>query len=87
MTPSSALHRYWIKFAAPAPAGFTLGCGVTAVSETEARELALKVCHGAPVITSIVSDVDVSTLDAKRVIPNMGDCTQRGVWFPNFGAG
>ena len=85
MTPSSALRRYWLEFATPAPVGFTLGCGVTAFSETEARELALKVCHGEPVITSILSDIDVSALDAKRVIPNMGDCTQRGVWFPNFG--
>jgi hypothetical protein len=87
MTQSSALRRYWIKFATPAPVGFTLGCGVTAFSETEARELALKVCHGEPVITSVASDIDVSTLDAMRIIPNMGDCTLHGVWFPNVGSG
>ena len=86
MTPSGALRRYWIKFATPAPVGFTLGCGVTAFSETGARELALKACDGEPVITSIVADIDISTLDAKHIIPNTGDCTRPGVWFPYFGA-
>jgi len=31
---------------------------------------------------SVVEDVDVRDLDPGRVVPNMGDPTLRGVWFP-----
>jgi len=84
---SNALHRYWVKLAPPEPIAFKLGCGVTAFTEEDAKQLVLSQFGAAPpVIASIESDVDVSILDAKHVIPNMGDCTQRGIWFPALGA-
>jgi hypothetical protein len=84
---SSGLHRYWIKLAAPEPIGFKLGCGVTAFTEDDAKKLVFSQFSDAPpVIASMESDVDVSTLDPKHVIPNIGDCTRRGIWFPALGA-
>ena len=86
MTRASGLHRYWIKLAPPAPVGFTLGCGVTAFSEDDARALLQgEFSETPPVIATVEADVDVSSLDAKHIIPNMGDCTQRGFWYPNLG--
>jgi hypothetical protein len=35
-------------------------------------------------VEHVVEDVDVSQLDAGHVLPNMGDPTLRGVWFPRF---
>ena len=35
-----------------------------------------------PAIKDMVEDVDVSTLDANHVLPNMGITLKRGVWFP-----
>jgi hypothetical protein len=32
----------------------------------------------------LVEDVNVSELDAGRVLPNIGDPTVRGVWFPRL---
>ena len=64
-----------------------MGCGVTAFAEDDARTLVLnQFRQSRPVIASIECDVDVSKLDAMHVIPNMGDCTQRGIWFPALGA-
>ena len=86
MKQASGLHRYWIKLAPPAPVGFTLGCGVTALSEEDARALVWDQLRESPrPIVAIESDVDVSRLDADHIIPNMGDCTQRGIWYPNLG--
>jgi hypothetical protein len=31
-------------------------------------------------ITSVISDVDVSTLDPKHILPNIGPSVVRGVW-------
>jgi len=33
-------------------------------------------------VTDIIEDVDVSTLDANHVLPNMAPPNLRGVWFP-----
>jgi hypothetical protein len=35
-----------------------------------------------PAVVQVVENVDVSTLDQKHVLPNIGDVTVRGVWFP-----
>jgi hypothetical protein len=35
-----------------------------------------------PEIVECRQDVDVSELDRSHVLPNMGDVTVRGVWFP-----
>ena len=83
MMRSHALHRYWIKLVPPAPVGFTLGCGVTAFSEDDARQQIESRLRGSrAVVESVVADIDISMLDQRHVIPNIGDCTIRGIWFP-----
>jgi hypothetical protein len=86
---SGNLRRYWISFAGPnIPVGFTMGCGVTALSRDDALAHLLKVWpakHDGPAISNVAEDVDLTTLDQKHVLPNIGDVTRRGVWFPNFG--
>jgi hypothetical protein len=90
-SPSKLLHRYWLKFAqsdidaARLPQIFLLGCGVTAFSPEDALSLIRQhVLRGAevPKPSSLVADVDVRTLDAGHVIPNMEAPVSRGIWFP-----
>ncbi|MBS0265719.1 MAG: hypothetical protein JSS02_27555 [Planctomycetes bacterium] len=88
MTPGR-LRRFWFTFdltiSDPHPAGTLLGCGVTALSLEDATEVIRKTVFGdmtMPKIRSIVEDVDVSTLDAKHVLPNMRVPQVQGVWFP-----
>jgi hypothetical protein len=35
-----------------------------------------------PPIIEVIEDVEVSALDPAHVLPNMGDPSQQGVWFP-----
>jgi hypothetical protein len=37
-----------------------------------------------PPIAQVVKDVDLRTLDEGHVLPNMGDSSVRGVWFPPY---
>lgn len=63
------------------------GCGVTAYDEADARRLfetTVVPCYGPREIVEIIKDIDVTTLDQGHVIPNMGVCTNRGVWYPNL---
>ncbi len=83
------LVRYWIEFdevdALPASFGVRLGCGVTALTQEDALALVQQKVFGEtpmPNVAKIVTNVDVSTLDPGHVIPNMGDPTLRGMWFP-----
>lgn len=83
------LHRYWFVFAVEDPAslppGVRMGCGVTAHTREEAIALVrLRVFAGQdlPRIGSLVEDVDVTTLDAGHIRPNMGNPVALGVWFP-----
>lgn len=81
------LVRFWFEFDVnnPLPAGVRMGCGVTASSIDDATSLlADRVFKGAsvPKITRVVQDVDISSLDAGHVLPNMGLPVRRGVWFP-----
>ena len=76
MTP---LRRFWF----PVPG--RLGIGVTAPTLAEAREQAERVhatWPGAAALGAAIEDVDVSTLDAGHVIPNMRPAVWPGVWFP-----
>lgn len=61
------------------------GCGVTARNFDDALEL-LKTRvfrhRSVPVIESIVTAVDISTLDADLVLSQMWAPVWRGVWFP-----
>ncbi len=77
------LHRYWFRFAAPdgdVPHGAQLGCGVTAVDRADAERLlkAHTFDGELPPVVSVVEDVDVQDLDARHVLPNMGDPSRRG---------
>jgi hypothetical protein len=73
------LRRFWF------PLSRGLGIGVTAPSLEEARELAEDVrarLYKDAEITGEISDVDVSSLDANHVLPNVGYVMVHGVWFP-----
>lgn len=80
------LRRYWFTFHNPpqfSPLG--LGCGITAYSCQEASEIlatTVFVGRSVPIIKSVTEDIDVQTLDQYHVTPNMGQVTNRGVWFP-----
>lgn len=78
------LHRYWLRFA-PAPFRLQAGCGVTAFSLDDALGLVQdKLLNGKPLPKLIehVEDIDISTLDAGHVLPNMEEPVTRGIWFP-----
>jgi hypothetical protein len=73
------LRRFWF------PLSQRLGIGVTADSSTEARELAEDVrvrYYASAEITGEIADVDVSSLDANHVVPNLVFVVAYGVWFP-----
>ncbi len=83
------LTRFWFAFdrSDRLPLGATMGCGVTAFTRDDAVSLLReKVFHAIPLppLTKVIESVDVSTLDAGHVLPNMGDPTIRGVWFPRL---
>lgn len=82
-----ALTRYWFEFDLtledPHPIGVLIGCGVTAHNYEDALVLLKQrvFTHDPlPTITRVVENVDVSTLDASHVLPNMGIPTERGIW-------
>jgi hypothetical protein len=72
------LRHYWF------PCDPGLGIGVTAFSLTEARQLAENALVYLPgaVITDVVEDVDVETLDEHLVLPNLGPPAVHGIWYP-----
>jgi hypothetical protein len=80
------LNRYWFTFEGFAkPTPLNLGCGVTAYDYDDAIYLLRKrVFRGKdpPRIVGCTENVDVSTLDTKHVLPNIGLVTARGIWFP-----
>lgn len=83
------LRRYWFDFSLEAgreyPIGIRMGCGVTAHDRADAETLMKEnIFDGRqiPPITNCIEDIDVSTLDANHVLPNMGLVIQRGIWFP-----
>ena len=82
----SSLRRFWFKFAPlERPSILNLGCGISAYSYEQAISvLREKVFKGIslPEIVSFIEDVDVSSLDANHVIPNMDSPLTPGVWFP-----
>jgi len=74
------VRRFWIRFDVKfgeQTYGVFLGCGVTAASREEGGD-------PMPRILSVVEDVDLSTLDANHVMPNIGDPDKPGVWYPAF---
>jgi hypothetical protein len=83
---SPLLRRFWFTFDPFAElTPLRLGCGVTAFTYDDALSLLKAEIFGVaanPPIATCIEDIDVSTLDAGHVIPNMGDVTVRGIWFP-----
>lgn len=84
-------RRYWIVFEEDGvergPYGRFLprGVGVTGRSREDALALVrAKLCGGEPLpaVRSVLDDVDLSTLDARHVRPNVGRILPRGVWWP-----
>jgi len=80
------LIRFWITFDEP-PARWWTGTsvGVTAWDLDDALGLvaaAMERDGALPSVSSVVENVDVSTLDAGHVLPNMHPPSWRGVWFP-----
>jgi hypothetical protein len=61
-----------------------LGCGVTARGYEDAlRVMSERIFNGPiPAIDTCVEDVDISTLDPKHVLPNIGNIFPRGIWWP-----
>ena len=83
----SNLRPFWFEFEGDMhslPAGAVVGCGVTATDRDEALTILEGRVFGGPLppIRAETSDVDVSTLDAEHMLPNMDDPTLPGVWFP-----
>jgi hypothetical protein len=80
------LKRYWFTFEKLGkPSPLNLGCGVTAYHYDDAINLlGQRVFAGKdlPRIVGYSEDVDLSTLDQKHVLPNIGLATVRGIWFP-----
>lgn len=80
------LMRFWFVFEGLGkPSALSLGCGVTAIDKEDAIELIR--CHVfngsiVPRISVCIENIDVSTLDKRHVLPNMGSVLKRGVWFP-----
>jgi hypothetical protein len=83
------LTRFWFTFKLslgdPHPPGVLTGCGITALDEEDAIRILKEDVFRSPKLPEVkarVTDVDVSQLDRRHVLPNMGDPSRRGVWFP-----
>jgi hypothetical protein len=80
------LHKYWFKFSLtfqdPHPIGTLMGCGVTAASRDNALDLLQRQVfrsHTLPLIENCIEDVELSELDSKHVLPNIGNPAQPGI--------
>jgi hypothetical protein len=80
------VRKYWFRFERrPKPTAINLGCGVTAYDYDDAIGLLRDRIFGAngpPPIVEAIEDVDLSSLEQKHVLPNIGDTATRGIWFP-----
>ncbi len=80
------LKRFWFEFEKLSkPTALNLGCGITAYDYDDAIYiLQTKVFaeSNPPKVNRVVENVDVSLLDPKHVLPNIGNVACRGVWFP-----
>ena len=78
------LTRYWFEFEVSSESQFPSRFGVTAWTYDDALAI---LRNTIPIwkqlqLTRRVSDVDIQTLDPNHVLPNMGMCSVRGIWFP-----
>jgi hypothetical protein len=88
-TNRRGLVRYWFTFQGADPTelhsrGVRIGCGVSGYSLEDALHLlAHKVFADSPVPPfEVIEGIDVSTLDAGHVLPNLSPSNRRGIWFP-----
>jgi hypothetical protein len=73
------LIRFWFNIDGK------LGYGVTAYSLDDAILLLSEAVDDFDLTSStVVENIDVSTLDQNHVIPNMGAPNFQGVWFPDL---
>ncbi len=82
------MMRFWFQFEfddkANIPPGLIMGCGITAYDYSDALLiLKQKIFNDQklPRIRKVIKDIDISTLDAGHVIPNINPPSIRGVWF------
>jgi hypothetical protein len=81
------LVRFWFEFDRDASrtARAKPFVGVTAWTRDDAEQLiGASVFRGEPLppISRVTENIDVSTLDAGHVLPNMEPPNVRGVWYP-----
>jgi hypothetical protein len=84
MTGQLVLRRYWIKFADDSHVS-PMGYGVTAWTSDDALAiLKAKVFANdhLPHSPAITADINISTLDARHIRPNMSSPNWRGIWYP-----
>ena len=88
------LHRYWFEFDFSAQAASygwrylpALGCGITAYNYADAiriMQIFLLRDPGMPLFKAVIVDIDVSTLDPRHILPNIGVPVWRGLWYPKI---
>ena len=78
---SNLLIRFWFSTEKGLGIGVTAYSIEDAIAVIQAQESAMR--YG-PNFEEFIEDIDVQELDQGHVVPNMGVCTQRGVWFPNL---
>jgi hypothetical protein len=75
------MRPYWIVTEPRLYPGTHSGVGITARSESDAREIYAQVFDDY-ILVSIEPVVDMRDLDQNHVVPNMGNWFVRGVWYP-----
>jgi hypothetical protein len=80
------LTRYWFTFENLSPnSPLLLGCGLTAYNYDDALNIINKniLCIEKQItISNFDANIKISDLDAGKVLPNIGDVSIRGIWFP-----
>jgi hypothetical protein len=80
------LHRYWFEFETRVDY-FGAWFGVTAYNYDDAISVLNKwVFNGKtmPPLKKMAEDVNVESLDAGHVLPNIGVVAVRGIWYPRM---
>ena len=77
------MKPYWITVEPQSrPTLLSLGAGITAISEADAKAL-FQVAFGPDFqITKVEPIADMRDLEQNHVVPNMGNWFKRGVWYP-----
>ena len=81
------LTRFWFEFNPPevSSLGLQIGCGVTAWTYDDAVNILQTTIfkdQATPVIKKVIKDIDISTLEANHIRPNLLPSNVRGIWFP-----